>query len=161
MAAAGGNAPLAPHMRSCAQHWRIEWMGNNPPRLGMYFGGVEGVYGPQMLLCSGNDKLPQHRSVLRTILTFNNPKNYIRLFGGLSPIHSTRRRGAKGFVWGTRGPFPPAAAMVSYGCDSWCWPFETYVRSTNCRNSKNCLRKYFFLFLRRSHTFLTFDPAAK
>ena len=42
----------------------------------------------------------------------NSPKNYIRLLGGLSPIHSMRRRGAKGLVWGARGPFPPAAAMV-------------------------------------------------
>ena len=45
----------------------------------------------------------------------NSPKNYIRLLGGLSPIHSTRRRGAKGLVWGARGPFLPAAAMVGYG----------------------------------------------
>jgi hypothetical protein len=37
------------------------------------------------------------------------------LLGGLSPIHSTRRRGAKGLVWGARGPFLPAAAMVGYG----------------------------------------------
>ena len=42
----------------------------------------------------------------------NSPKNYIRLLGVLLPIHSTRRRGAKGHVWGARGPFPPAAAMV-------------------------------------------------
>jgi hypothetical protein len=33
---------------------------------------------------------------------------------------STRRRGAKGLVWGARGPFPPAVAMVGYGCDG-CW----------------------------------------
>jgi hypothetical protein len=25
-------------------------------------------------------------------------------------------RGAQGFMWGTRGPFLPAAVMVSYGC---------------------------------------------
>ncbi len=47
----------------------------------------------------------------------NSPKNYIRLLGGLLPIHSTCRRGVKGLVWGTRGPFPLAAAMVGYGCD--------------------------------------------
>jgi hypothetical protein len=50
----------------------------------------------------------------------NSPKNYIRLLGGLLPIHLTRRCGAKGLVWGARGPFPPAAAMVGYGCDG-CW----------------------------------------
>jgi hypothetical protein len=69
------------------------------------------------LLCSGNDELPQHRSVLGTINALNGPKSYIRLLGGLSPIHSTRRRGAKGLVWGAREPFAPAAAMVGYGCD--------------------------------------------
>jgi hypothetical protein len=48
MAAAGGNGPLAPHMRPCAPRGRVEWMGNNPPSLRMYsLGGVEGVYGPQ------------------------------------------------------------------------------------------------------------------
>jgi hypothetical protein len=31
---------------------------------------------------------------------------------GLSPIHLTRQRGAQGLMWGARGPFPPAAAMV-------------------------------------------------
>ncbi len=39
MAAAGGNAPLAPHMRSYTQHQRFEWMGNDPPSLRMYFWG--------------------------------------------------------------------------------------------------------------------------
>jgi hypothetical protein len=38
MAAAGGNGPLAPqHMRPCTPHQRLEWMGNNPPSLWMYF----------------------------------------------------------------------------------------------------------------------------
>jgi hypothetical protein len=71
----------------------------------------------KVLLCSGNDELPQHRSVLVTINALNSPKSYIRLLGGLSPIHSTRWRGAKGLVWGARGPFLPAAAIVRYGCD--------------------------------------------
>ncbi len=48
MAAAGGNGPLAPHMRPCAPRQRFEWMGDNSPSLQMFFGGgVEGVYGPQ------------------------------------------------------------------------------------------------------------------
>jgi hypothetical protein len=83
----------------------------------MYFlGGVRVFMALKALLCSGNDELPQHRSVLRAINTLNSPKNYIRLLGGLSPIHSTCRRGAQGLMWGTRGPFLPAAAMVGYGC---------------------------------------------
>jgi hypothetical protein len=69
------------------------------------------------LLCSGDDELPQHRSVLGTINALNSPKSYIRLLGGLLPIHLMRWRGAKGLVWGARGPFPPTAAMVGYGCD--------------------------------------------
>jgi hypothetical protein len=41
MAAAGGNGPLAPHMRPCAPRRRFEWMGNNPPSLWMYsLGGL-------------------------------------------------------------------------------------------------------------------------
>jgi hypothetical protein len=70
----------------------------------------------KVLLGSGDDELPQHRSVLRAINTLNSPKKYIRLLGGLSPIHSTRRRGAQGLMWGARGPFPLVVAMVGYGC---------------------------------------------
>jgi hypothetical protein len=68
------------------------------------------------LLCSGNDELPQHRSVLRAINILNSPKKYIRLLEGLLPIHSTHRRGAQGLMWGDRGPFLPAAAMAGHGC---------------------------------------------
>jgi hypothetical protein len=35
MAAAGGNGPLAPHMRPCAPRRCFEWMGDNPPSLRM------------------------------------------------------------------------------------------------------------------------------
>jgi hypothetical protein len=145
MAAAGKNRPLAPYMRPCAPHHRIEWMGDNPPSLRMYFGGgLRVCMALKALLCSGNDALPKHRSVLRAIHTFNSPKNYNHLLGGLSTIHSTHWIGVQGLMWGTRGPFPPAAAMVCYGCVGRCWPLEADVSSTNCRNSKNCLRKYFF-----------------
>ncbi len=70
----------------------------------------------KVLLCSGDDELPQHRSVLRAINTLNSSKNYIRLLGELLPTHSTRRHGAQGLMWGTRGPFLLGAAMVGYGC---------------------------------------------
>jgi hypothetical protein len=70
----------------------------------------------KVLLCSGNDASPQHWSVLRAMHTLNSLKNYIHMLGGLSPIHSTRQSGVKGLMWGTRGPYPPAAAMVGYGC---------------------------------------------
>ncbi len=43
------------------------------------------------------------------------PKNVYLLTWGLSPIHSTRRRGAQGLMWGARGAFLLAAAMVVEG----------------------------------------------
>jgi hypothetical protein len=115
MAAAGKNAPLAPHMRPCPLCQRIEWMGNNPPSLWMYFLGVLRVFMDlKALLCSGDDESPQHWSVLRTINTLNSPKNYTCLLRGLSPIYSMCLFGAKGLMWGARGPFPLAVAMVGY-----------------------------------------------
>jgi hypothetical protein len=68
------------------------------------------------LLCSGDDASPQHRSVLRAMHTLNNLKKYIPMLGGLSPIHLMRQSRAKGLMWGTRVPYPPAATMVNYGC---------------------------------------------
>ncbi len=68
------------------------------------------------LLYSGNDETPQHWSVLKAINTLNSPKKYLRLLGGLLSIHLMHRRGAQGLMWGARGQFPPAAAMVGYGC---------------------------------------------
>ncbi len=118
MAAAGGNGPLAPHMRPCAPRQRVGWMGDNLLSLRMYsLGGLRVYMDLKALLCSSNDESPQHWHVLRAINTLNSPKKYIRLFGGLSPIHSMHRRGEQGLMWGARGPFPPAAAMIGYGCD--------------------------------------------
>jgi hypothetical protein len=145
MTAAGRNGPLAPHMRPCTPCQCFEWMGNNPPSLRMYFGGgLRVCIALKALLCSGDDVLPQHWSVLRAIHTLNSPKNYICLLGGLLTIHSTHWIGAQGLMWGTRGLFLPAVAMVCFGCVGQCWPLEADVRSTYCRNSNNCLRKYFF-----------------
>ncbi len=96
----------------------------------------------KVLFCSGNDESAQHWSVLRAIHTLNSPQNYIRLLGGLSPIHTLRLRGAQGLMWGTRGPYPPVAVMVGYGCVGQCWLLEANVRSIYCRNSKICLRKF-------------------
>jgi hypothetical protein len=117
MAATGGNGPLAPHMRPRALRRHVEWMGDNPRSLRMYsLGGLRVFMAFKALLCSGNDELPQHPCVLRAINTLNSPQKYLRLLGGLLPIHSTRRHGAQGLMWGARGPFPPATAMVGYGC---------------------------------------------
>ncbi len=73
------------------------------------------------------------------------PKSIFACLGGLLLIHTLCQRGAQGLIWGTRGPFLPVAVMVGYGCVGRCWPLEAYVRSTYCRNSKNCQRKYFFI----------------
>jgi hypothetical protein len=121
MAAAGGNGPLVPHMRPCAPRRSFKWMGDNSPSLQMYFGGRLRVFmALKALLCSGDDALPQHRSVLRAIHTLNSCKNYIHLLGGLLPIHSTHLHGAQGLMWGTREPFLPAEAIVGYGCVGQC-----------------------------------------
>ena len=59
MAAAGGNGPLAPHMRPCAPRRRIKCMGDNPPSLRMYsLGGLRVFMALKALLCSGNDESP-------------------------------------------------------------------------------------------------------
>jgi hypothetical protein len=51
MTATGGNAPLAPHMRSCAQRQRFEWMGDDPPSLRMYLlGGLRVFMALKVLL---------------------------------------------------------------------------------------------------------------
>ncbi len=142
MAAVGRNGPLAPHMRPCALRQCFEWMDDNPTSLWMYFGGGLWVcMALKALLCSGNDASPQHWSFLRAIHTLNSPKNYIRLLGGLSPVHSMLWGAVLGLMWGTRGPFPLVAAMVCYGCVGRCWPLEADVRSTYCRKSINFLQK--------------------
>jgi hypothetical protein len=117
IAATGRNGSLTPRMRPSALHLRVEWMGDNPPSLRMYsLGGLRVFMALKALLYSGNDETPQHWNVLRAINSLNSPKKYLRLLRGLLPIHLTRRRRAQGLMWSARGPFPPAAAMVGYGC---------------------------------------------
>jgi hypothetical protein len=113
MAAAGGNGPLVPHMRPCAPSQCNKWMVNNPPSKRIQFLGVLRVcMALKTLQCCGDASLPEQRSASRAIHTLNPPPKYIRKLGGLSPIHLMHRRGAQGLVWGARGPFLPAAAMV-------------------------------------------------
>jgi hypothetical protein len=82
---------------------------------------------------------------LRSINTLNPPKKYIRNLEGLSPIHSTRQRGAQGLVWGARGALPPAAAMVV----AVVTPVVFCPKATEKRNKKtkiSCLlRKSLFI----------------
>ncbi len=88
-------------------------MGNNPPSKQIYFLGLLRVFmALKTLRCCANISLPEQRSALRAINIINPPKEYIPKHGGLSPIHSKHQRGVQGLVWGARGPFVPAAAMV-------------------------------------------------
>jgi hypothetical protein len=161
MAAAGGNGPLAPHMRPCAPRRCFELLDDNPPSKQMYFlGGLRVCMALKALLCSGNDESPQHQSVLRAIHTLNSPKNYNCVLGGLSPIHSTHWRRAQGLMWGTRGTFCrrrlwlAMAVLVDVG----------HWRLTSDQPTGGIVKIVYgsiFLFLRRSHTFLTSDLAAK
>ncbi len=129
MATAFRNGVLAPHTRPCAPCWCFEWMGDNPPSLRMFFwGGLRVFVALKVFLCSGDDALPQHWSVLKAIHTLNSRKNYIHLLGGLSTIHLKRLCRVQGLMWGTRGLFPPAAAIVGYGCVGRCWQLEANIR---------------------------------
>ncbi len=64
------------------------------------------------LQCCGDSSSPEQRSALRSINTLNTPKKYIHKLGGLLPIHSMRWHRGQGLMWGARGAFLPAAAMV-------------------------------------------------
>jgi hypothetical protein len=80
----------------------------------MIFGAVEGVYGPQntpmlwqFIIAGTKEHFDGHTHPQPP------PQNTSAcLLGGLSPIHSMCQRGAQGIMWGTRGPFLPAAAMA-------------------------------------------------
>ncbi len=122
MAAASGNGPLALHMRPCACRCIL---GRDS--------FVPGMMHRHNMECFGGHTHPQQ------------PQKIYPLARGLSTIHSMHWIGAQGLMWGTRGPFLPAAAMVCYGCVGHCWPLEADVSTTNCTNSKNCLRKFFFI----------------
>jgi hypothetical protein len=100
-------------MRPCAPRRCIEWMGNNPPSKQIYFLGLLRAFmALKTLRCCGDSSLPEQRSSLRAKNTLNPPKKYICKLGRLSSIYSKHRRGAQGLMWGARGPFPPAEAMV-------------------------------------------------
>ncbi len=100
-------------MRPCALRRRVKWMGNNPPSKRRYFLGLLRVFmALKTLQCCGVSSLLEQRSALRAINTLNPPKECICKLGGLLPIHSMYRCGARGLMWGARGPFLPVAAMV-------------------------------------------------
>ncbi len=104
--------PSAPHeaLRTALTHQMV-W--GQPPSKQRYFGGLLRVcMALKTLQCCGNSSLLEQKSALRAIQTLTPPKKYTRKLGGLSSIHLKRWRGVQGLMWGARGPFPPAAAMV-------------------------------------------------
>jgi hypothetical protein len=147
MAAAGRNGPLAPHMRPCELHAYTSngWVTTHQA-CGCIFGrGLRVCMAIKVLLCSKDEALPQHWSILRAIHTLNSPKNYTRLLKRFLLIHLTHWCRVQGLMLFTRGPFLPVVAMVGYGCFGQCWSLEADVRLTYCRNSRNHLQKYFFI----------------
>ena len=84
-------------------------MGDNRPSK---LGAVEGVYGPQntpmlwrFIIAGTKERFESHKHP-------QPPPKLLLQARGLSPILSKRRRRAQGFMWGARGQFPPAGAMV-------------------------------------------------
>ena len=114
MIAAGGNGPLVEsHPRANLARRRIGLIGDNPPSKRMWLGEVLiGCLPLKTLLCSSGDASPQHWIVLRGIHPINPHKKHIRLLGGSSLVNMMRWSGTQGILRGSRGPFPPAAAMV-------------------------------------------------
>ncbi len=59
-----------------------------------------------------DQELKAYYSKKNTTTPSTPPPKYNCKFGRLSSIYSKRWRRAQGLMWGTRGPFPPAAAIV-------------------------------------------------
>jgi hypothetical protein len=85
------------------------------------------------LQCCGDSSLPEQRSGLRAINTLSPPQKYICDLGRLSSIYSKHWRGAQGLMWGARGPFPLAAAMVV----AVVTPVVFCAKATEKRNKNN------------------------
>jgi hypothetical protein len=87
--------------------------GRQPPKQAdILLGAVEGVYGPQntpilwrFIISGTKERFEGHTHPQQ-------PPKYIRKLGGLSPIHSKHQRRVQGLMWGAKGTYPPAAAMV-------------------------------------------------
>jgi hypothetical protein len=84
-----------------------------PRASGYNFWGLLRVFMALITLqCCGNSSLPKQRSAFESHKHPHPPKKYIHKLRGLSPIYSMRWHRAQGLMWGTRGPYPLAAAMV-------------------------------------------------
>jgi hypothetical protein len=119
--------------------------GRQPPKIvDVVFGGVEGVYAPQSaplfrrwFIATTSECFEGHTHPQQP------QKLYLLAWGVVAHLFDALEQSNRP-MWGTRGPYTPAAAMVGYGCVGRCWQLEANIRLTYCRNSKNCQRKYFF-----------------
>jgi hypothetical protein len=160
MAAAGGNGPLAPHMRPCVPCQRIKWMGDNPPSLRKFFGGgLRVCMALNMFLCPGNDASPQHQGVWGPYTPSTAPKILSACLGGcwwsIWRIGLERKAlcGALGGHFCRRRPWSAMVVWVNVG----------HWRLTSDQPTIGTVTIVYgsiYLFLRRSHTFLTSNLAA-
>jgi hypothetical protein len=87
--------------------------GRQPPKqVDIIFEAVEGVYGPQNALMLWQFIIAGTKERFEGHTPPQQPPKYICKPRGLLPIYFKCQRGAQGLIWGARGAFLPAAAMV-------------------------------------------------
>ncbi len=161
MAAAGRNCPLAAPHEALRPALTCQMDGQQPPeQAGTILGVFKGVHGPQSAPLFRQCTSPQHPSVLRAIHTLNTQKITSACSRSCCPSIWCIGMGRKA-LYGALGAhfcwWRPWLDMVVLVVVS-CW------RLTSDQTTVGIVKmsmEVFFLFLCRSNTFLTSDPAAK
>ncbi len=159
MATAGGNGPLAPHMSPCALRQCVKLIGDNLPskQIRYNFGGVDGVYGPQNTPMLWWCIITTTSECLEGRTHPHHHKKLYPLAWGLLPIQLTCWHGTQGLLgdhFCRRWPWSAMAELVAVG----------HWRLTSDQLTVGIVKIAYgsiFLFLRRTHTFLTSDLVAK
>jgi hypothetical protein len=87
--------------------------GRQLPKQGdIILGAVEGVYSRENTPMLWQCIIARTKEHFEGIHTLNPCPKHICKLGGLSFIHAKQQHGAQSLMWGARGPFPPAVAMV-------------------------------------------------
>ncbi len=161
MAAAGGNGPLMPHMRPCAPCQCFKWMDDNPPSLRTFFGGGWGCvwpskcsFVPAMMNCHNIGVFwgPYTPSTAPKII----PACSAACRPSIRHVGMERKASCGALGGHFRQWWPWSAMVVLVDVGHW--------RLTSGQPTVGIVwivYRSIFLFLRRSHTFLTSDPAAK
>ncbi len=162
MAFAGGNGPQVPHMRPCAPRRCLEWMGDNPQACGCILWGGWGCLWPSK--CSFVLAM-MHRHNIGVLWGPYTPSTAAKItsacLGGCRP--SIRRGcmeckascGALGGHFRQRWPWLAMVVLVNVGR----WRLTSDWSTVGV--GEIVYGSFFILVLRRSHIFLTSDPAAK